>query len=570
GRGEPVQAPSDELLATLDSLGLEAAQISVVDPPPLDLEAPLLEKLEPFELELLREGVAQGRRALRAEFRPTPELVARGQSINSVRERVAEVAEIVKVLPRSVPAGPDAPGGLAFVLLLLTQASNEVVAQAAGIDPTAVTSLVQPGPDAETSAPVPLEALETPDVTDSGFDTQPRRGVVRVDVSRLDAAMTGLSALIVTRYRLERAMAALARRGADTREMAAILTDNARQLRDLRASIVRVRMVPIRDLLDRVPLLVRGLRRTTQRAVRLELEGGDAELDKAVSERLFPVIVHLVRNAVDHAIETPEERLRRGKPEEGLLRIACGARSNTRLELTVTDDGRGIDGVAVARKAGKPAPRDSAELLDLLCLPGFSTRELVTTTSGRGMGMEIVKRAVVDDLGGEIELETTLGQGTTFRLRVPLTISIIDAFSFECAGERFVVPVAMVEEILEVDPKALVHLPAGYDDQRPPLDVIARRGSPIPLVGLARLFRFEAGAPAKAIVVRRGGAPLAFGVDRMLGQQEVVVRPLNDPLIRLPGISGATDLGDGRLTLVLDLVALGAKAGGGRVRESYA
>ncbi len=219
---------------------------------------------------------------------------------------------------------------------------------------------------------------------DGKLDSHSRRGVVRVDVSRLDDAMEGLSALIVTRFRLARSIATLTERGVNTRELSAIMNDNARQLRDLRAAIVRVRMVPVSELLERLPLLVRGLQRTTHRSVRLELEAGNAELDKSVSERLFPVIVHLVRNAVDHAIETPDERVRRNKPEEGLLRISCGARGNARLELTVSDDGRGIDRAAVARKAGRATPNDDAGLLELLCIPGLSTRDIVTTTSGRG------------------------------------------------------------------------------------------------------------------------------------------------------------------------------------------
>jgi two-component system chemotaxis sensor kinase CheA len=295
----------------------------------------------------------------------------------------------------------------------------------------------------------------------------------------------------------------------------------------------------------------------------LELEGGTAELDKSVSERLFPVIVHLVRNAVDHALETPDERQRRGKPEEGLLRITCSARSSARLEITVSDDGRGIDRAAVAKKAGRGKPSDDAGLLELLCIPGLSTREIVTTTSGRGVGMEIVKRTVVDELGGELELCSEFGKGTTFTLRVPLTISIVDAFSFECASQRFVVPVAMVDEIIEVDAAGLVSVPAN-DDGGPDVDIISRRGIAVPLIQLAQVFRLRAAQAKspKAIVVRRGGAPVAFGVDRMLGQQEVVIRPMNDVLIRAPGVSGATDLGDGRPTLVLDLVALSASLSG--------
>ncbi len=173
--------------------------------------------------------------------------------------------------------------------------------------------------------------------------------------------------------------------------------------------------------------------------------------------------------------------------------------------------------------------------------------------------MEIVKRTIVDELGGELEVWSALGQGTTFTLRVPLTISIVDAFSFECGEQRFVVPVAMVDEIIEVDATRLVHVPAD-DDGSPTVDIISRRGLAVPMLQLAQIFRLSAPETSgrKAIIVRRAGSPIAFAVDRMLGQQEVVIRPMNDVLVRAPGVSGATDLGDGRPTLVLDLVALSA------------
>ncbi|MEO7033403.1 MAG: chemotaxis protein CheW [Polyangiaceae bacterium] len=558
GRGEPVLPPAGELLSVLDSLGLAEAATSPDPADAIDLEPALRAKLASFEVDQIVRAMAQGQRALRAEFCPSPARAAEGLTINSVRERVSKLAELVRVLPRAVPARPEAPGGLAFVLILITAATNEAVAQAAGIEAAAVSDLRRMSPELEPAT----EALGFPEampavVEDGALDTQTRRGVVRVDVSRLDEAMEGLSALIVTRFRLARSVAALKEHGVNTREISEIMADNARQLRDLRAAIVRVRMVPVAELLERVPLLVRGLRRVTNRAVRLELEGGTAELDKAVSERLFPVIVHLVRNAVDHAIESPDERVRRGKAEEGLLSISCSSRSNTRLELTVTDDGRGIDRVAVARKAGRSVPDDDAGLLALLCIPGLSTREIATTTSGRGMGMEIVKRVVVDELGGELELRTEVGKGTTFTMRVPLTISIVDAFSFECGAQRFVVPVAMVDEIVEIDVARLTHVPAN-DDGSPAVDILSRRGLAIPMLRLAQVFELPNASRlgSKAIIVRRAGLPIAFAVDRMLGQQEVVVRPVNDVLVRAPGVSGATDLGDGQPTLVLDLVAL--------------
>jgi len=558
GRGEAAQPASLSLLGELDALDPTGAELVERAGPELDLAPELLDKLVPFEIEQLVRSIAGGMRGVVAEFFPSPERAAAGFSINSVRERLSAFTEIVRVLPRSVPVSPQSPGGLAFVLVLLTDAPDAQIAAAVGVEPELLraihTARVSPAPGVPSlDAQAPLDH-EAEDALSAGV----RRGIVRVDVARLDQAMEGLATLIVTRFRLARAVADLAARGVNTRELAEVVTDNARQLRDLRAAIVRVRMVPVSDLLDRVPLLVRGLQRVTNRLVRVEVEGGDAEFDKAVSERLFPVIVHLVRNAVDHAIETPDERTRRGKPEEGLLRIACRAHSNTRLELVVSDDGRGIDREGVARKAGRPVPEGDAGLLELLCIPGLSTREVATTTSGRGMGMEIVKRIVVDELGGELQVATELGAGTTFTLRVPLTISIVDAFAFECGGQRFVVPVSTVDEIVEVDRSDMVQVPAKRDGG-PELDVLLRRGQAVPVVALARIFHMTGtpGAAQKAIIVRRAGAPIAFAVDRMLGQQEVVIRPMNDVLVRAPGISGATDLGDGKPTLVLDLVALG-------------
>ncbi|HSU41186.1 MAG TPA: Hpt domain-containing protein, partial [Polyangiaceae bacterium] len=374
GRGEAANPPPPELLAELDRLDSTQAALGEHSGPELALDPELLGKLAPFEVEQAVRGLSSGERGLIAEFFPSPERAALGFSINSVRERLSACAEIVRVLPRSLPVSPESPAGLSFVLLLLTRANDEQIASAVGVSPATLKTF-RTGRDVRTSAP--SDGIGAPALDDEENDPLAagvRRGIVRVDVNRLDDAMEELATLIVTRYRLARAVAALTARGVNTRELSEVVADNARQLRSLRAAIVRVRMVSVSDLLDRVPLLVRGLQRTSNRRVRVELEGTEAELDKSVSERLFPVIVHLVRNAVDHAIETPDERVRRKKPEEGLLRIACRAHSNTRLELTVSDDGRGIDRQAVARKAAKPVPESDAALLELLCMPGLSTR----------------------------------------------------------------------------------------------------------------------------------------------------------------------------------------------------
>ncbi|RKH02770.1 chemotaxis protein CheA [Corallococcus carmarthensis] len=576
GAGKVASPAPANLLERLEALGpqvLDAAP-KRARPVMLDAEAAFASRLAPSEREQLEGGLSGGQRALRLDFVPSSERAAKGLNINTVRERVAKLADIVKVLPLSGAAAGGA--SLAFALLLITRAEDAALLEAVGGPPAVVRSLeapasaepaavdVAPGSAVLPASAVPPgaagleEELDEPEVRRGG-------GLLRVEVSRLDEAMEWLAALVVNRSRLTRAVAALTQAGAPTRELTAILQENGRQLRDLRSAILRLRMVRVGDVLERLPLLVRGLRRATGKAVRLELDVGDAELDKAVADRLLPALVHLVRNAVDHALELPEERQAAGKAPEGLVRLTCHARASGQLELTLRDDGRGVDAKAVAKAANAPVPDSVDALLDLLCRPGLSTRQEATRTSGRGMGMDIVRRIVVEQLGGELRMETRKGAGTTFTLSVPLTVTLMDAIVFECAGRRYAVAVGTVEELIDV---GSVVRPAGADG----LGLVERRGAAVPLVSLARLLDGaasadgDAGRGTKALIVRQRGEPVAFAVDRLLGQQEIVLRPLEDPLVRVPGVAGATDLGDGQPTLVLDLGALGAARAGRRKR----
>ncbi|NVJ10419.1 chemotaxis protein CheW [Myxococcus sp. AM001] len=552
------------LLARLEALDAESAPgggAAKPAPAALMLEEAVASRLSAAERDQLATGATGGRRAVRLDFIPGADRAANGVTINSVRERVALLGETVRVLPLSGAAVGG--GGLTFVLLLLTEASDAALLEAAGGPPASVRPLAAVAP----LAPLPESAL----VEEEPEEARRSGGSLRVDVSRLDEALERLAALVVNRSRLTRAVAALTAAGAPTRELQTILQENARQLRDMRTAILRLRMVRVGDVLERLPLLVRGLRRSTGKSVRLELDVGDAELDKAVADRLLPALVHLVRNAVDHALESPEARRAAGKPEEGVVRVASHGRAGGLLDLTVADDGRGVDARAVATRAGVPVPATPDALLEVLCRPGFSTRDAANATSGRGMGMDIVHRIIVDQLGGELGMETRPGAGTTFRLRVPLTITLLDALVFECAGLRYAVAVGSVEELIEVDAARRVW-PAGAGG----VSLLERRGSSVPLLGLARLLgRGEADGPgggsvAKALLVRQRGELVAFGVDRLVGQQEIVLRPLEDPLVRVPGVVGATDLGDGQPTLVLDLAALGLARGGGAPHQRRA
>jgi two-component system chemotaxis sensor kinase CheA len=546
-----VEAAPTELLDAIHALQAGSLKLQTAPGPRLSLAPELLSKLTASDAEQLVQGIGAGSRALRIDFAPSPEKAAAGVSITTVRERIGKLADIVKVLPQATPKSESAPSGLTFVLLVLSASDARAMAAAIDADESSITAV---------ELLESLESLETfSEAAEPDFDALFEglsHDTIRVEVRRLDDALEKLGSLVVTRYRLERAVFELRSRGVDVRALETIVGEHRRELSRLRSSLTLARMVSMKQLLERVPLLVRGMARDSGKQVQLHIDAGRAELDKAVAERIFPALLHLIRNAVDHAIEPPEQRQRLGKPEHGTITVRCFERAGNRLELNVSDDGAGIDRERVAKKAGAAVPADDRALLDLITRPGLSTLDAATARSGRGMGMDIVRRVAVDMLGGELKLRTERNLGSTFTLQLPMSISIIDSFAFRCGKQPFVVPLAMVEEIVELDRAKVLGTPivqSGARDAR----VLQQRGESIPLFDLSALFTLTSDAGLRsALIVERDGERYAFSVDHMLGQQEVVVRPLEDPLVRVRGVTGSTDLGDGRPTLVLDLWAL--------------
>lgn len=510
-------------------------------------------KLSASERQQLSQALGSHTPAWTLSFVPSEDNAARGVTIGSVRSQLATIGDIVKVAPRTRKAEDGTQLGIAFDIVLISRAPREAIAE---VIASSVDSVVAIAPIAPPIAPPPVAPADADADEARGDDASPiGRAVVRVELSRLNDLQDQLSLLIVSRFRLEREITALAERGTDVRGLRQVSELQARQVRDLRRAILRARMVRVAEVLEPLSLLIRSLSRASHNEVRLELDTRDTELDKAVADRLLPALVHLVRNAVDHAIEPAADRVAHGKPAHGTIRVSCREVAGNQLELAIRDDGRGIDRASIARRAGR-AIDDDAELLDVLCSPGFSTRDVATRTSGRGLGMDIVRRIAVADLGGELRLETQAGTGTMFTLRVPLTIAIIEVFSFECGRQAFVVPVAAIEEIFELSDAGVT--PPSAHGGRSRAQLLERRGKAMPVFSLGIELAIDDGARArKALVIRRNGEPIAFAVDRMLGRQEVVVRTLEDPLVHVPGVAGATDLGDGRPTLVLDLGELG-------------
>ncbi len=491
------------------------------------------------------------RHAWLVSFEPSQELLARGINVNVVRERLQTVGAIVESRPRVTPSS-----GIAFEFVVASDASADVFEswRADGISaqhlerdaPVAVAETI-----AAPSAPPPVA---------------PPGRMVRVDLARLDEVMQIVGDIVISRSRLQRALSAVEHElpQADWRMLEEIDETLERELRVLRERVMRVRLVPIREIFSRMPFVVRDLARDNGKQVRLELRGQDTEIDKFLIERMMDPILHLVRNAISHGIETPSERVERGTPATGTVSLSA-ATIGEMVVIEIEDDGNGVDIAAVmqrARERGLEVPNESdpATVLDLLCAPGFSTREQADRASGRGVGMGVVKDAV-EQLSGTLELQTQPGKCARFTITLPVTLAIIDALVCKIGTHLFAVPQPAVREVLEVDLNSVRGLERN--------EIVPYRDSVLPLVRVADLLGFpRSGGDGRlhAFVVGTGLQAVALSVDRVIGQREIVVRAVADPLIRTEGISGATELGDGRPVLILDPIALTRMARRGKQR----
>ena len=381
--------------------------------------------------------------------------------------------------------------------------------------------------------------------------------IVRVDLTRLDDLMRMIGDLVVSRARLEDNLGRLPSGVPADQWRLLQETSQAmeRQLRRLREGVMRVRMVPIGEVFTRMQFVVRDLAHESGKKVALALSGQETEVDKYVVERMMDPLLHLIRNAVSHGLEPPEERLARGKPAESTITLRATTSGET-VVLEVEDDGLGIDPERIARRAaelglggGGSGPLGMPALLALLCTPGFSIRERADRASGRGVGLDVVKSAV-QELGGSLTLTTRPGHGACFTVRLPLTLAITDALTVQVGTQTFAVPQGAVLEVLE--------LQAGQVTVLENNEILSFRGGALPLLRLANLFALEDTGDGRrhVLVVGSGGNRAALVVDRVLGLREVVVRALTDPLVKSPGLAGATELGDGRVVLILDVAGL--------------
>ncbi len=492
------------------------------------------------------DAVGQARRRglgiWRVVFSPSPSLDQRGVRVNVIRERLEAAGEILSAAPAVQP------GGLRFVFVFAAPRAPDrlpdwerdgVTFERVGPSPSLPATSA---PAATVGEPVDAASLS---LTPSRF--------VRVDLGQLDDLMRITGEIIIQRSRLQDRLAAGGVAADDLREIDVAL---GRSLRELRAGVSRVRLVPVSEVFSRMPYAVRDLLRGSDRDARVVIEGGHTEMDKFLVERLKEPLLHLVRNALAHAIEPAAERKAAGKPTEATLRLRA-ARAGGSVVIEVTDDGRGIDPVGVAaraRRLGLPVREnpDARGLLDLLCHPGFSTRDTADRGAGRGVGMAVV-RSTVQELGGSLQLASERGRGTTFTLRLPLTLSIADVLVLRVGEQRCALAQAHIEEIFQA--------PAATARTIQETEVVPHRGGLMPFVRLRKLFGAdEAGGDGNLtiVVVRSERGATGLVVDRVESRREIVLRPMADPLVQVPGIAGATELGDGRPLLVLDPAAITA------------
>ena len=506
----------------------------------------------------------------RFEFAPSQELTARGVGVESVRTRLQELGTLLAARPHVIPGS-----GIVFEF---------VVAVPAGLVPderwreeqiswTAEGRVAARSVELATLQPSMMSAAPLARVLEEQHDDEPAieparpadvRGIplsasntVRVDLTRLDDVMRMVGELVISRSRLDESLRHSAGNGSAVADAEMLRETNAameRQLRALREGVMRIRLVPIGEVFERLRFAIRDVARELKKPVAFHIAGQSTEIDKLVVDRMLEPLLHLVRNAVSHGIESAEERRAFGKPAEGRLWVRASA-AGDRIIIEVEDDGAGIDLERVSHRAREQGLLTSdgllegEALLDVLCAQGFSTRAEADLASGRGTGMAVV-RATIRALGGQLSLESERGRGTRFIIELPLTLMIVDALLVEIGPHQMAIPQPVLREILRID----ASMPTRFEANA----VIPYRGGVLPLLSTRRLFGIAdpEGDPLYVLVVGSDAHPVGLVVDRVMGLREIVVHSVSDPLVAVPGIAGATELGDGRVCLIIDAGAL--------------
>jgi two-component system chemotaxis sensor kinase CheA len=456
--------------------------------------------------------------------------------------------------PAAIPSAAPAPFAAAFA------PTAEPESQRTASPPRATAANGTPAPEAKRTVSA-------------------KNQTIRVDIERLDMLLNLVGELVINRTRISDIASTLGRElgtngraddglstlAKDLSESSALL---ARTTNEIQESIMKVRMVPIGQVFDRFPRMVRDLAKARGKDIHLEIAGAETDLDKTIVDEVGEPLMHLVRNCVDHGIEPPDVREARGKPRHGTIKLNAYHEGN-QVIIEISDDGGGIDLQRVREKAIRIGVIDEStrlsdrEIIELIFTPGFSTADQITDVSGRGVGMDVVKKNILR-LKGVFDVDSVHGEGTKFTMKLPLTLAIIQALLVNVAQELYSIPLDSVIESQRIDAADVRTVHGG--------EVITLRGQVVPLIRIAEFFRLDAPRdPDKVMIVIVGlqGRQVGLVVDSFQGEQEIVIKPLSDVIGRIAGISGATILGNGSISLIIDVHSLVATAyGSGRVTRA--
>ncbi|HEY4745018.1 MAG TPA: chemotaxis protein CheA [Desulfuromonadaceae bacterium] len=504
-----------------------------------------------------------------------------------IMDVILEATDLVKLLVSDIKGGDiqdrEIDGTISKLLPLLSesaaaqaQAEAPAAPQAAApqqevpAEPAPAETAAQPAPVQETSpVPAPKPAAEVmpkkappPKPAEGKGDDLSDNTTVRVDVKRLDDLMNQVGELVLERNRMIQLNQDLQQGDSERHDFNEEFGKLTKRMNfvtsELQMQVLKMRMIPVDKVFKKFPRIVRSMARDLGKEVDLQIFGEETELDRSVVDEIGDPLIHLIRNAMDHGLESPDDRVAAGKPRVGTLILAAVHEGN-QIIISIKDDGRGIDTDRVGRKAiekgliseDQLAAMSQREMFDLIFLPGFSTKDVASDLSGRGVGMDVVKTNI-KKLNGLIEIKSEKGLGSEFILRLPLTLAIIQSLLVEVEGEVYSIPLSSVLETLRVDQRQF-HIIGGQE-------VLKLRDMVLPLMRLQRIFnvqqRYEQDDFCYVVVVGAADKRMGLVVTRLVGQQEVAIKSLGSYLANIPGIAGSTILGDGRVTLIVDPVGL--------------
>lgn len=453
--------------------------------------------------------------------------------------------------------------------------------EAVASDTTETENIVQDEPEPEQAKPVPppaekvpaaaqpeeKKAAPQPPATVKADDKKAVKTVkgagetIRVDVERVETLMDLSGELVLGRNRLAQITDQIEQEFEKVKSVRDLMETTAQidfVTSEIQSAVMRMRMVPVAKLYQKAPRIVRDLSKEFGKKIRLVVKGEETEIDRGIIEELNDPLVHMIRNSCDHGISTPQERINEGKPEEGTITLDAEQEGNA-IVLRISDDGRGLDPEKLKEKAiskeiiteEQAQLMSKREALQLIFMPGFSTAAKVTSVSGRGVGMDVV-RTNIQNLKGMIEIESEVGKGTTFVLKLPLTLAIIQGLLVRISNETYAIPLNSVVEVVSVDLKSI------YSVNK--MEVIRLRDDVYPLIRLDRVLSINGKDKnlenRYVVVVGMGHQRVGFVVDELMGQQEIVIKSLGEYLGHVSGIAGSTILGDGRVIMIIDVAEL--------------